>query len=274
MSNSLIPTPVVNKNGVHTTVYKVAGGTVSSTAGTLPAPAVTSSDNARYTPLFLDIMDCLSVTMSDPFSGIPGDLTEELVQRRLAGYPEDTQRYIMDVQQHHPEDTYFDRMLISMVSRRESPEMIENALYVYDNLPDQWDAIVFSDEWNEDNVFATDIDLTRKINGATEYSVRGYKFGTEEYSLRHYNERTRKQVLAVIALCLDLEMDGRFNDGGIQSNDTSMYLADESTARVLISEPERLAEVLVKLQKHRRTDWDVIEAIENAPSVPLREGTL
>lgn len=271
-SSNLIPTPIVNKNGVHTTVYKAAGGSSSSAVGNLPAPSVAGAVSGTAV-VSSEIMEGLYLTFTDPYIVMPGHITGSLIQRTLDGYDSDTQKYIREVQQNNPEDGYFDRMLISMLSRRESPEMIETALFVYDNLQDQWDAMTFNDGWNDDNVFDVDYDLIRKVNGASQYPISGYRFGLEDYSLRHYDEHTQKQTLALIALCLDLDMDDKLRSG-VQYDDDSVYLADEATAQVLIREPERLAEVLVALQKHGRTDWGVVEAMENAPSVPLREGTL
>lgn len=271
MTSNLVPTPIVNKNGVHTTVYKAAGGPSSSPASNLPAPAV--SGVVRVTKLASsDIMDGLALTFDDPFTTVPSEITRSRIQRTIDGYPEDTQEYIREIQIDHPEDSYFDRMLISMLYKRDSPETIEDVLYTFDSLPDSWDTFTCTSDWT-DNGFDVDHELIRAVNGAKSYGFEVCAYGTEDKPLRHYDENTRKQALALIALCSEMSLDDTLR-GGLASDDTSSYIEDKSTVRYIARNPEMTEDVLQGMLTHGRTDWDVIEAMQNAPSVPLREGTL
>jgi hypothetical protein len=270
-SSNLVPTPIVNKNGVRTTVYKAAGGPSSSPVGNLPAPAV--SGIVSVTKLASSgIMDGLALTFDDPFTTVPSEISKSRIQRTLEGYPEDTQEYIREVQTNHPEDSYFDRMLISMLHKRDSPETIEDVLYAFDNLPDSWDTFTYTSDWTDDG-FDVDYELIRTVNGAKSYGFEICAYGTEDKPLRHYDEITRKQALALIALCSEMSMDETLRTG-LGSDDTSSYIEDKSTVRHAARTPEMVDDMLQDMLTHGRTDWDVIEAMRNAPSVPLREGTL
>jgi hypothetical protein len=274
-SSNLVPTPIVNKNGVQTTVYKAAGGPSSSPVGNLPAPALGGVVSVTRMPVS-EIMSDLIVSFDDPWITIPSNMDKATVRRTLEGYPEDTQRYIREVQSRQPDDNFFDRMLISMIYNRDSPETIEDALYVFDSLEDSWDNLTSESGWTDDR-FDVDDELIRAVRGARGYGVEECDFGTEDKPLRHYDELTRKQALALITLYYEMSMNSELQ-GGLGHDDVSAYITDKSTVRHVVNNPDITHDMIVdmvdEMLTHGRTDWDVIESMNNAPSVPLREGTL
>jgi hypothetical protein len=270
-SSNLVPTPIVNKNGVHTTVYKAAGGSNSSPAGNLPAPAIGGAVSVT-TPPSAEIMSVLRVSFDDPWVTIPSVIDRNAVRRTLEGYPEDTQIYIREVQLLHPDDPHFDRMLISMIHNRDSPETIEDVLYAYTHIPDSWETFTCETGWNDDR-FDVDYDLIRTVNGAKSYGFEVCAYGTEDKSLRHYDEQTRTQALALIALYSEMSMNNELR-GGLGGDDTSYYITDKSTVQHIVQNPEMADDMLQEMLVHGRADWGLIESLKNAPSVPLRDGTL
>lgn len=270
-SSNLVPTPIVNKNGVHTTVYKATGGSSSSPAGNLPAPALGGAVSATTLPSG-EIMRDLIASFDDPWITIPSVIDRSTLRRTIESYPEDTQRYIREVQLRQPEDHHFDRMLISMLYNRDSPETIEDVLYAFDNLEDSWDTFTCETGWNDDR-FDMDYGLIRTVNGAKSYGFEVCAYGTEDKSLRHYDEHTRKQALALIALYSEMSMHSELSEG-IGGDDTASYITARSTVLHATGTTGAAAEMVEEMLIHGRTDWDVIEAMKDAPSIPLRDGTL
>lgn len=264
----LIPTPIVNKNGVSTTVYKAVENPASTAPRNIPSPTVASVE----VPAPTKVMKFLQATFDDPFTTVPSDISPAYIQRTLEGYPQETQEYMSEVFLNHPEDSYLDRMVISMLDKRHSPEIIEDALFVYDSLPDSWDAITIESDWTGRG-FDVDNYLIQVINGARGYGVEVYSFGTEDKSLRHYDESTQQQALALIALAYEMSVEDSLREG-LGSSDTSIYISDPSTVKHIIDYPYLVEEVRDAMLEHGRTSWGAIDAIQNAPSVPLRDGTL
>lgn len=197
---------------------------------------------------------------------VPSDISEELVGQNLEGYPEETQRYVLEVDGERPDDTHFDRMLISMLHRGDSPETVEDTLFVYNNLPELLWEITEESDWDEDG-FTVDQELIRKINGARRF------LDPNGSSLRHCPVRMQDQALALVSLCIKMESDSH-TSGALASNGAAIWIEDESTRNFIIQNPEREDEAWDLMTEHGRASWDVLESIMESPSAPLREGTL
>ena len=268
MNQHLVPTPIVNKNGVSTTVYKSVETPRPSTTWKIPAP----SGVTTTIPVSAQIMRAVRNTLEDPFLTTPSAITTAKIERALEGYPHETQEYINEILKRNDDDTYLDRMIISMLDKRYSPETIEDALFVYDALPDSWDEMTYDNDWTEDG-FDVDHRLIRMINGARSYGVEVYRYGTDDISLRNHDEDTQKQALALIAFAYEMYGHDDLRPG-LSSDDTSMYISDTSTVQALVREPSRMEEIRDTMLAYGRLSLGAAEEVKNAPSVPLRDGTL
>lgn len=274
--NNLVPTPIVNKNGVHTTVYKAAEAPNSSPMGNLPAPTISGVSGTALT-VSDQIMRSLAVTFEDSWINVPRSITQRGVLRRLEMYPEETQRYIREIQELHPEDHHFDRMLISMIFNRDPVETVEDTLYVFNALLDQWDNFTYDTSWIDDR-FDVAYTLTRTVNGVKTYGGEICAYGTEGKSLRHYDQKTRDQVSGLVALYTEMTMEDELH-GGLSDDDSTSFLADQSTIKYVAENPQAAMKdgarkMVDEMLTYHRTDWDLIQSMKNAPSAPLNEGTL
>lgn len=270
-SSNLVPTPIVNKNGVHTTVYKASSGTQAAPAANLPAPTTAGTVSVTITDSAL-IMKRVSEVMANPFVTTPSSISFSSIQRTLDGYPEETQAYISEVVSANDDDVIH-RMLISMLDRRDAPEDIEDVLFVYTELPDMYHELAEEQDWTDDG-FDVDYYLLKKIRGSRGYLCDAMdKEIFDDTPLRRCSEVTQKQVLALIKLCCYIESEESMH-GGLSVNYFSLSLKDESTVDFVARHPERVEEVWETLFDYGRTDWSLVEDMQQAPSIPLREGTL
>lgn len=280
MKQPLIPTRVVNKNGVPTTVYKTPQGKTAIVL--IPAPEV--PDSSIHQSDAQKVMERIHKIMSHWYDStiIPDSVNRDGLGIKLFALPDETKRLLAESASFHENNPTFGYVLISMLQMDRSPKEIDDILYCFDNTKDV-EMMLINDEWT-DHGFDVDygilgtLDWTRQYNGRLE----GFEFRSADNSLplRDHDEKTRAQVMALLdatnyfAETEDFISVYTLMDTKDETGQTTLQIRDTAFAQLLVDMPERYSEIMETMRDRNTLDAELIRSILTNEAPAVNEGIL
>jgi hypothetical protein len=251
MTNNLIPTPVVDKNGKQTTVYRRADEIASRTTG-IPAPmAVAPSQgemDARIDWIIDEIAESVSIAYEEERNSI---------RSTLEAYSPEFLIRVEDALQHIETVT----VASTLISSGESQSLVSEALTFMPQM--------------EVRGFYESLRLVQSLQKDYYPGLRK----VEDYGVA--DEHLQSQCLALLKVSLamkrhseDRSGDLRIVDVGRENLDRVPIMADQRMIALVLEHPAK-ADLIVDTIKERRTgDFGVLHAVINQEAIALASGTL
>jgi hypothetical protein len=280
MKQPLVPTRIVNKNGVPTTVYKTPQGKTAIVL--IPAPEVSDpnvpqSDAQKVLDRIHKVMNHWSDSMK-----IPDSVNRDALGSKLFALPDETKRLMAESAARNENDQYYTYAVISMLHMDRSPKEIDDVLYCYDNTKD-YVMMSINDDWTEhgfdvDYGILGTLDWTRQYNGRVE----GFEFrsGDNSLPLRDYDEKTRAQVMALVdatnyfAETEDFMSIFTLMDTKDEAGQTTLQIRDTALAQLFVDMPERYSEIHQIMREREILDAELIRSILTNAAPALNNGIL
>lgn len=270
MPDPLVPTRIINKNGVATTVHKTQPK-LASQQRSVPAPVVMTEQ----------IEDAITERLNNVLFGtmpLPKDMYRPVLLARLRSLPKRVKMNILDNLERHRGEGHVERMIVSMLYTGQSAETIEDVLHVYDNTND-WGSLVMNIGWSDDG-YDVDYGIISKFDWVRAYNGRlsGFKFRMDDDTLPllKHDTKAQNQVIALIDVIGYLaETDDYVLSGMlVTTEDETLELRDTAFAQLIVDYADRYAEVMALINERKTTDADLLRAILTSSAQPLRDGTL
>lgn len=276
----LIPTRVVNKNGIPTTVYKTPQGETALIMIPSVKPFVSSGDPEsgvdRVGERVHHVMSHWSLSTK-----IPVTVGSDEILEKLSALPDETKHLLAESSDRNT-DTNFVYMVISMLYKDRSPREIDDVLYCFDNTKDKA-MMTINDDWT-DHGFDIDYGTLGTLEWTTYYNGRltGYSFRGDEESLplRAHNEKTRAQVMALVdATNFFAETDEFISFHSLMdmedaSGEPMLQIRDTALAQLLVDMPERYTNILETMRERRSLDAELIRSILTTEAPAVNNGVL
>ena len=277
-NNSLVPTQIVNRNGVLTTVHK-SPQRAAAPQSLMTAPMLQSMPN----PEDDETIERLAGSFRSGLWGVPDGIKRPEIERKFKALPDETKTFIRDALDRHRRETYIERMVVSMLHKDRSPETIRDVLHVYQHTND-WSSLVMNTSWTEDG-FDVDYGIISKLDSMHHYNSRlkGFSFRADgaDTPLLVHDERTQKQVIALI------DITGYFAESDTFSLDDTLVLIDEDNievlkdtalAQLIVDRAGDYAEIMATMQAIHNDrgslDSELIRTTLTTEAQPLRDGHL
>lgn len=280
MKQPLVPTRIVNKNGVPTTVYKTPQG--KTAVALIPSPEVNAVPTAQSDGQM--VMERIHKIMSHWYDStkIPEGVNRDGLGIKLFALPDETKRLLAESASLHEDDPTFGYVLISMLQMGRSPKEIDDVLYCYDNTKDV-EMMLINDDWTEhgfdvDYGILGTLDWTRQYNGRLESFE--FRSADDSLPLRDHDEKTRAQVMVLIDatnyfaetddfISVYTLMDTKDEDG-----QTTLQIRDTALAQLLVDMPERYSEIMQTMRERKTLDADLIRSILTNEAPAVNDGIL
>jgi hypothetical protein len=281
MNQPLVPTRIINKNGVPTTVYKTPQGKTAIVlipAPEVPDASIIQSDTQK-------VMSRITKTLGHWYNRvrIPESVNRDGLGIKLDALPIGTKRLLAESSAIHDErDTSFDYTVISLLQMDRSPKDIDDILYCYDNTGDA-EMMLFNDEWT-DHGYDVEYGIVGTLDWTRQYNARleGFEFRSVDDSLplRSYDEKTRAQVMALMdATNYFAETDDFLTvftlmDTKDEAGHTTLQIRDTALAQLLVDMPERYSEIMQTVRERKTLDADLIRSILTNEAMAVNDGIL
>jgi hypothetical protein len=209
---------------------------------------------------------------------LPAEINRNDVYYRLESLPEETRQRILKSFMLHQGDSHFESMVVSMLHKERSPAMIEDCLYVYDNLADMEMATLDSD-WH-DYGYDVEYGIVSKMEWVLRYNGRldGYSFREEDalLPLREHDEKTRAQVVALIDFTNFLAETGEFliTDELMMPDRETLLIRNTQLAQLLVDKASRYDEIMSLIKERKTLDPDLLRSVLDNSAQQMNSGVL
>lgn len=251
MTNNLIPTPVVDKNGRQTIVYKRSEGSVRPTTG-FPAPLATNSTQDEIEARTNRIIDEIgeSVHLADQED-------REMVRSTLETYSPEFLIKVEEALQHLETVT----IASLLIAAGESEPLVNEAL----TFMPQMEVVGFHESFR----------LVKSLH-------RDYYPGlpkVKDYGVA--DDHVQSQCLAILKVSLamkrhsdDRDGDLRMVDVGTENIDRAAIMADQRMIALVLERPDKVDLIVDTIRDRRTGEFGVLHAVLNNEAIALSSGTL
>jgi hypothetical protein len=251
MTNNLIPTPVVDKNGRQTTVYRRAEETVSHATG-IPAPMVAAPVQDEVEKRINRIIDEIGESVS-----LADQEDREAIRSTLETY---SPEFLIEVEEalQHLETVTIASLLIAA---GESEPLVNEAL----TFMPEMEVVGFHESFR----------LVQSLH-------RDYYPGlpkVENYGAA--DDHLQSQCLAILKVSLamkrhsdDRDGDLRMADVGRRNIDRAAIMADQRMIALVLERPNDVDLITDTIKERRTGEFGVIHAVLSNEAIALSSGTL
>lgn len=281
MHQPLVPTRIVNKNGVPTTVHKKPKASAAAAAAShLPAPDL--SDAKAPTSGTAKMMRRIEKLIGHWYGYVPPALKSNQIEQKLEALPDRIKELLAESAAKNEEDTSFDQVVASMLHMSRSYRDMDDVLFCYDNTGD-YENMVINKEWSE---FGFDVEygIIGHLEWARAYNDRlsGYEFRVSDnpLPLREYDKKTQAQVIALVDATNYFGESGNFSVTEAlemvtdASGDRMLQIRDTNLAQLLVDKPERYEDIMRLIDERFTLDADLIRSIIDNAAQPMNNGIL
>lgn len=275
MGSHLIPTPVVNKNGVLTTVHKRPVKEQQLPDLSLPRLHELKIQQSAAE----QVMGKLTLVFGNWHIPVPKYVSRESVETYLFSLPKKTQKLLLECLEKHEKDNalFMGNSVISLLEKKRSPEVISDVLYVYNNTNDMMLTTINSD-WNKNDGFDGDLNviITLEWLGRHYGALTGYEYDDNSKELRDYDEKTRQQVVALFDMTNYLAESGDFPLAMtlVTTPQGELFLRDSRLAQLVVDHADRYSDMMDIIEERKTLDPEIIGFMLTNGSSAVRSGVL
>lgn len=263
-NNPLVPTPIVNKNGVATTVYKRADTGQEFRAVPLPAPAVSTQDHDAAS---IRVLSAITKTFESKRVTQYGVSNIESLEYRFAMYtPEVIDAYDKAITSNPGGG--FEDLLVSALHKRVKPAKAGFLLFIAQHDQQQ------DTDWSPDDQVSCNHERAEdryngimSLDGQFDFEVPDDIYTTDDH-------RAVAIVSALITVTDKVYDENEWGVAYVSEPGSGYTLNNDSLIELIVRRPEdaeRIAEIVVSREN---PDAGIIEEILDAEVPPLSEGMI
>lgn len=244
ISNPLVPTPIVDKNGRQTTVHRRSGGPVSSSVSAIPAPSSPPTKTDRLTPY--ERRSLVDAIEKEARRASVSGRNVELVKHTMYGYPEELLTRISEVQSESGDTARMvNYLLMEGVTGNEVSEMIHFAPFMSSGI----------------RLFVAQ-NFLRSLHHYPQLPP------SDDYGKE--SEEVRSKAEAIIRVA-----DAMFSYTGVlMFKGVGSMIDEETLIDLAVSNPEKSQLLASAIKSRKTTEIGVLREVLEADNAPLSEGVL
>jgi hypothetical protein len=260
----LVATPIVNKNGVATTVHKRVNTGQGASSAPFPVPALVTKPDTGSSAR---VLDRLKEVCEKERLGQYGINNTKSLEYRLGKYsPEVIDAYDQVITARPGEG--FEELLISSLHRNDDSDKAGFLLFIaqHDDEQDtEWDTseqVTYSYEKASDRYYGI-----QSLDGQFDFDVTGDIYAPDD-------DRSAKIISALITVTNEVYNNNEWGVAYVTEPDSGYTLNNDSLIELIARRPEdanRIAEIVTQ---RSNPEASAIEMVLDAEVQPLRDGVI
>lgn len=264
--NPLVPTRIVNKNGVATTVHKKSDPGTGATAKALPLPilAPQTREEAETVARVMKAID--SVDSAGRYKEQEA-FTYEFIEERLEAYSPDVIAAYDKAIRNHPGEGFED-LLVSAINQHDSSDKAGFLLFIAKHCGTQ------DTTWDLDDDRSYNYEFALDLYGGIKSLSRRFRFDARNSTYKDAEDQSTKVISGLLKVTTRLFHDSPEDLDYVPPPGDGYELKDDSIVDLIMRRPEdaeRIADILVARESR---DVAFIEEMLATETPALIHGTL